>query len=80
MRQYSTESTVTQRPVTVTVVKKLVKLMTSHFVKKNTDKSNLYVWVPVSLTNKVSDGYIKNMGFNSRLHQKLIDILVWWKN
>ena len=33
-------------------------------------------WVSVSLIGKVSDGCIKNLGFNPRLHQKLIGILI----
>ena len=37
-----------------------------------------YEWIPVSSTGKVSDGYIRNLGFNPRLHQKLIGVLVWW--
>ena len=36
-----------------------------------------FKWVLVSSIGKVSDGYIRDMGFNSRLHQKLIGILVW---
>ena len=35
-------------------------------------------WVSVSLTGKVSDGWIRNLKFNSYLHQKVIGILVWW--
>ena len=33
-------------------------------------------WVPVSSIGKVSDGCIRDLRFNSRLYQKLIDILV----
>ena len=36
------------------------------------------MWVPVSSTSKVSDGYIRDLEFNPRLHQKLVGILVWW--
>ena len=36
----------------------------------------LNVWVPVSYTGKVYDGCIKDLGFNPRLHQKLIGVLV----
>ena len=34
------------------------------------------MWVLVSLTSKVSDGCIRDLSFNSHLHQKLIDVLV----
>ena len=33
-------------------------------------------WVPVSSTDKVFDGCIRDLGFNSRLYQKLIGVLV----
>ena len=33
-------------------------------------------WVSVSLTGKVFDGCIRDLGFNPRLHQKLIGVLV----
>ena len=33
-------------------------------------------WVPINLTGKISDGCIIDLGFNRRLHQKLIGILV----
>ena len=33
-------------------------------------------WVPVSSTGKVSDGCIRDLGFNPRLHQKLVGVLV----
>ena len=36
------------------------------------------LWVPINSTDKVSDGCIRDMGFNLRLHQKLIGVLVWW--
>ena len=38
---------------------------------------NILVRVTVSLTGRVSDGCIKDPGFNPRLHQKLIGVLVW---
>ena len=39
--------------------------------------SNIYIlWVPINSTSKVSDGCIRDLGFNSRLHQKLIGVLV----
>ena len=45
---------------------------------QNVMLSNLLkMWVPVSSTGKVSDGCIRDLGFNPRLHQKLIGILVW---
>ena len=34
------------------------------------------LWVPVSSTGKISDGCIRDLGFNPRLHQKLISVLV----
>ena len=34
--------------------------------------------ITVSLTSKVSDGYIRDLEFNPRLYQKLIGVLVWW--
>ena len=37
-----------------------------------------YWRVPVSSTDKVFDGWIKDLGFNLYLHQKSIDVLVWW--
>ena len=33
------------------------------------------MWVPVSLTDKVFDGCIRDLEFNP---QKLIGVLVWW--
>ena len=30
-----------------------------------------------NLTSKVSNGWLKNLGFNPCLHQKSIDALVW---
>ena len=36
----------------------------------------IYMWVPVSSTDKVSDGCIRDLGFNFRLHQKPIGVLV----
>ena len=33
-------------------------------------------WVPVSSTDKVSDDYIRDLGFNPYLHQKMNDVLV----
>ena len=52
------------------------------FVRKK--KSNLscgfklesMMWVPVCSTGKVSDGWIRDLGFNLRLHQKPIGVLV----
>ena len=35
------------------------------------------VWIPISSTGKVSNCCIRNLGFNPRLHQKLIGVLVW---
>ena len=34
------------------------------------------LWIPVSSTDKVSDGCIRDLRFNPRLHQKLIGVLV----
>ena len=40
---------------------------------------NLFKWVPVSSTDKVSNSCIRDLGFNPRLHKKLIGVLVWWE-
>ena len=34
------------------------------------------MWIPVSSTGKGSDGCIRDLGFNPRLHKKLIGVLV----
>ena len=34
------------------------------------------MWIPVNSTGKISDGCIRDLRFNLRLHQKLIGILV----
>ena len=41
-------------------------------------KTNMTInkWVLVNLTGKVSDGCIRDLRFNPRLHQKLIGVLV----
>ena len=41
-------------------------------------KTNMTInkWVLVNLTSKVSDGCIRDLRFNPRLHQKLIGVLV----
>ena len=39
-----------------------------------------YTWVPVSLTDKVSNGCIRDLEFNLPLHQKLIGVLKEKKN
>ena len=36
----------------------------------------IFLWVPVSSTSKVSDSCIRDLGFNPRLYQKLIGVLV----
>ena len=36
----------------------------------------IYMGVPVNSTNKVSDGCIRDLVFNPRLHPKLIGVLV----
>ena len=41
-------------------------------------KLNDDLWVPVNSTGKLSDGWIGDLRINPHLHQKLIDILVWW--
>ena len=38
-----------------------------------------FLWVLVSSTGKVSDGWIRDLRFNFHLHQKLIGVLVWWQ-
>ena len=35
------------------------------------------MWVPVSSTYKISDGWIRDPKFNSRLHKKSIGVFVW---
>ena len=35
-----------------------------------------FLWVPISSIGKVSDGCIRDLGFNPRLHQILIGVLV----
>ena len=35
------------------------------------------MWVPVSLTGKVSNSRIRDLGFNPCLHQKTIHVLIW---
>ena len=37
---------------------------------------NYTLWVPVSSTGKVSDGCMRDLEFDPRLHQKLIGVLV----
>ena len=34
------------------------------------------MWVLISSTSKVSDSWIRDLGFNPRLHQKLIGVLI----
>ena len=34
------------------------------------------MWVPISSTGKVSNGCIRDLGFNPRLYQNLISVLV----
>ena len=36
----------------------------------------IYMGVPVNSTDKVSDGYIRDLVFNLRLHSKLIGVLI----
>ena len=38
--------------------------------------SKQMLWVPVNLTGKVSNGCIRDLGFNHHLHKKLIGILI----
>ena len=45
-----------------------------HYKLQSKTKSEL--WVPVSSTGKISDACIRDLGFNPRLHQKLIGVLV----
>ena len=37
--------------------------------------NGMEMWFPVSSTSKVSNGCIRDLGFNLRLHQKLIGVL-----
>ena len=53
----------------------------SHWVSSNNNtliRFYQWLWVLVSLTSKVSDGCIRDLGFNPYLYQKLISVLVWW--
>ena len=36
----------------------------------------IFMWVPISSTDKVANGCMRNLRFNPRLHQKLIGILI----
>ena len=45
-----------------------------HYKLQSKTKSEL--WVPVSSTGKISDGCIRDLGFNPRLHQKWIGVLI----
>ena len=44
--------------------------------RKRPTQSFNELWVLISLTGKVSDDWIRDLGFNPRLHQKLIGVLV----
>ena len=44
--------------------------------RKRKRKENYKQWVPISSIGKVSNGCIKDLGFNPRLHKKLIGVLV----
>ena len=50
-------------------LQKVIQIIIYYFIKVSP-------WVPVSSTGKVFDGCIRDLGFNPRLHQKLIDVLV----
>ena len=56
------------------LIKQCYKLwkLTLAQLKKVTEK-----WVLVTSASKISDDYIRDLGFNFRLHQKLIGVLVW---
>ena len=58
--------------------------VTNKIVKKK-KKKEIYIyiyiyilWVSVNSTSKVSNGCIRDLGFNPRLYQKLIGVLIWW--
>ena len=65
--------------------KKKKKILISHDSKSLDMTWNIYFyyikhlsysepWVPVSLTGKMSYSCIRDLGFNPRLHQKLIEV------
>ena len=64
------------------VAKKKTKKKTENKKQKTKQKQKtkflimICGWVPVSSTGKVSDGCIKDLEFNPRLHQKLIGVLI----
>ena len=45
-------------------------------VKQKSQKKKKKLWISVSSTGKVSDGCIRDLGFNPWLYQKLIGVLV----
>ena len=48
------------------------------FSLTNEFRFDLYVWVPIISFGKVSDGWIGDLGFDSCLHQKPIDVLSYF--
>ena len=55
-----------------------VRLGFIYFVESTVNKGKSKLWVLVNSTGKISDGYIRDLGFNPHLQQKLIVDLVWW--
>ena len=52
--------------------------MSGHYkLKLSLKKKKAYMWVLISSTVKVSDGWIRDLKFNFCLHQKLIGVLNW---
>ena len=49
------------------------KIMSSPFL------TYIFLEILISSTSKISCHWINDLGYKSRLHQKLIGILVWWK-
>ena len=47
-----------------------------NIIKKKKKKKRL--WVLVRSIGKISNGWIRDLGFNLCLHQKPIGVLVWW--
>ena len=50
--------------------------MSKHFYIICMFRFMFLLWVPISLTGKVSDVCIRDLGFNHHLYQKLIGVLV----
>ena len=58
------------------LLKKLIFWLFFIFLWKVDEKFHK-MWVSVNSTDKVSDGWIKNLRFKPRLHKKSIGVLIW---